>query len=523
MQLDGVVAIPEDVQQRYVDEGLWDDVVLRDGIEAWAARTPDRIALVDAGLSLSYAQLEASVASAVAVLRGRDLGPGTAVVVVAPLAAEGVIAYHALLRTGALVVMLDRRCGKADAAHAAEVPGVALVVTPEDLVEPLDLGALGVPVLTYPELLVVGEPDRGWSEPSPRAAAAVVFTSGTTSRPKGVVHSLNTLRSGARSMADAFELSEADVAFLSTPLASITGLVQTHLMLDRGGALVLEDRFSPPASLQRLRTHGATVLGGAPVIVEELFKQAASEGLETLPLRAMALGGTMIPKPVLELAIQRFGIAPVRMYGASEIPSATGTRPSDEGVARIGDDGAPARGTELRNDGEVPGEILVRGPMRFLGYLDPDDNRGVFAAEGWLRTGDLGDLTDGRLTVTGRLKEVIARKGLKISLAEVDEAARALPGVAEAAAYGIPDEETGERLVLAVHLDRPGVLAVDEVMPALLAGGLAKYKLPEQVVLWEGPLPRTESGKIQRRLIADDLTPRPTWRAARLQLDRVNP
>ena len=246
--------------------------------------------------------------------------------------------------------------------------------------------------MTFDELTIGGAVDREWVEPSPRSRAAVVFTSGTTNRPKGVVHSLNTVRSGARSLADAFELTADDVAFLSTPLASITGLVQTHLMLDRGGVLVLEDRFSPPASLARLRTHGATVLGGAPIIVEELFKQAAAENVAELPLRTMALGGTMIPRPVLELAIDRYGIVPVRVYGASEIPCATATRAADVGEIRISDDGAAAPGTELRTDGEVPGEILVRGPMRFLGYVDEEDNRGVFAPDGWFRTGDLGDV-----------------------------------------------------------------------------------------------------------------------------------
>lgn len=520
MQVDGVGAIPHDVQERYVAEGWWDDVLLRDGIEAWAAREPGRVSVADADGTLTYGELEGEVAVAVAALRARGVGQGNAVVLVAPLSVAGVVAYEAVLRTGALVVMLDRRCGRADAEHAVKLTGVRLVVSPVDLVAPLELSATGVAVLTLDELLAGVETDRTWTEPSPRQPAAVVFTSGTTSRPKGVLHSLNTLRSGARSLVDAFSLSEDDVAFLSTPLASITGLVQTHMTLDRGAALVLEDRFSPVESLARLRAHGATVLGGAPIIVEELFKQAAAEGLESLPLRAMALGGTMIPRPVLELAIERYGIAPVRVYGASEIPCATATRAADVGEIRISDDGAAASGTELRTDGEVPGEILIRGPMRFLGYLDAKDNEGVFAEEGWFRTGDLGDVSDGRLTVTGRLKEVVARKGLKISLAEVDEAARTLPGVKEAAAYGVPDPETGERLVLAVHVDDLDALDFETVIGRLQSGGLAKYKLPEQVVLWAGPLPRTESGKIQRRLVADDPAERPTLLAPRLRGQR---
>ena len=509
------VPIPEAVQQRYVADGLWDDVALRDGIEAWAARTPDRVALVDNAGTCGYAELAARVAGAVGGLRDRGIGPGKAALVLAPLDMPSVVAYAATVRTGATAVMLDRRVGRADVEHALTL-GVQLVVAPQALVEQFGLAAISVPLAT-PIELADGRVDRDWTEPDPRATAAVVFTSGTTSRPKGVLHSLNTLRSGARSMADAFDLTADDNAFLSTPLASITGLLQTHLMLDRGAGLILEDRFDPASSLERLRRHGATVIGGAPIIVEQLFRRADAEGLTSLPLRAMALGGTMIPRAVLEIAVERYGILPVRMYGASEIPSATGTLPTDQGIARISDDGAPARGVEVRVDDNGPGELLVRGPMRFLGYLDDDDNRSAFVAGGWFRTGDLGRVENGRLTVTGRLKDVVARKGMKISLAEIDEAVNALPGIEEATAYGRPDEETGERLVLAVRVRDPQSVAFGDIIGQLRTRGLATWKLPEQIVIWDDPLPRTESGKIQRQAVADDVRPRRTLYADRLQ------
>ena len=259
-------------------------------------------------------------------------------------------------------------------------------------------------------------PASGWEERDPSLPAAIVFTSGTTSRPKAVVHSLDTLRSGARNMADIVEMTDRDVAFLSTPLASITGLVQTHLTTERGAGLLLEDRFEAASSLARLRAEGATVLGGAPVIIEELFKQAQAEDLHDLPLRTMALGGAMIPREILELAVERYGIRPVRVYGSSEVPVSTGTLPTDEGEGRIADDGACARGTEVRILGDQPGELLLRGPMRMLGYLDEGDNAEAFTDGGWYRTGDLGRFEGGRLTVTGRLKEIVSRKGLKISL-----------------------------------------------------------------------------------------------------------
>ena len=225
----------------------------------------------------------------------------------------------------------------------------------------------------------------------------------------------------------------------------------------------------------------------------------------------------MIPREVLELAVDRYKITPVRIYGSSEVPCATGTLPGDVGEARVRDDGACFPGTEVRTDGEVPGELLVRGPMRFLGYLGAGHNDGAFTPDGWYRTGDLARLEDGRLTVTGRLTEVVARKGLKISLAELDAVAGSLAGVEEVAAYPVPDDETGERLALAIRVHDPDQVEFDQVIDQLLRAGLASWKLPEQIVVWESRLPRTASGKIQRRLVADDTGPRRTLLAPRLR------
>jgi len=170
---------------------------------------------------------------------------------------------------------------------------------------------------------------------------------------------------------------------------------------------------------------------------------------------------------------------------------------------------------------------MVRGPMRFLGYLDAEHNADAFAPGGWYRTGDLARFDGTRLTITGRIKEMVARKGLKISLLEVDDHAGRLPGVAEVAAYGVPDEQTGERLVLAVRFDYDGPTGgagsddpqagLDRLVGGLRAAGLATWKLPEQIVVWTQPMPRTATGKVARRLVAEDVTERPTALAARLR------
>lgn len=513
----GAVPMPAELRDGYVADRLWGDVGLRDAVEATARIAPDRVAVIDENATWSYGRLEAAIARAVAALMRHGVGRGTAVLVVAPLLAPSVVAYHAIVRTGGVAVMLDRRCGRTDVLHAVALADARAVVAPPALAAHLDLASLGLPLLSFDDLVDFPEESRDWPEPDADQPAAIVFTSGTTNRPKGVVHSLNTLRAGARNMANAMALVGDDVAFLSSPIASITGLMQAHVMLDRGATLVLEDHFDAVRSLDRLLAHGVTVLGGAPVILEQLLTQAQARDLPRLPLRVIALGGAMIPRPLLELAVTRYQITPVRIYGSSEVPCATATPASDEGEARIGDDGACPPGTQLRTDGDVPGELLVRGPMRCLGYLDAQDNRDAFAEGGWYRTGDLARIEHGRLTVTGRLKEIVSRKGLKISLAEIDEVAAGLPGVEEVAAFAVPDAETGERLAIAVYARQPDAIDFDHTVDHLLAAGLAKWKLPEQIVVWDAPLPRTATGKIQRRRLADDPGARRTLLAPRLR------
>ncbi|SKB06130.1 class I adenylate-forming enzyme family protein [Aeromicrobium choanae] len=512
-------ALPEQVQRSYLERGLWDERPLGSGLEDWAEREAGRVALVDAEGTWTYGELARRVSAAVRRLRGLGVGPGSVVLLVAPVSAPAVAAYLALLRTGALVVALDRKAGMSDVRHARDQHRISAALAPDGV--EIGLDDLGVPVLDLDSVVTDGAPAGSGPEPDPAAPAVALPTSGTTSRPKTVLHSIRTLRAGARNMAVTTAFAEHDAAFLSSPIASITGLMHVHLAIDRGGALVLEERFEPAASLDRVIRHGCTVLGGAPVIAEELLREAARRGLRDLPIRSVALGGAMIPRDLVETAMRDWGIVPSRVYGSSEVPVATHTLPEDRDESRLGDDGAPAEGTEIRISDE--GEVLVRGPMLFLGYADPADQVTAFTGDGWFRTGDLGTVHDGRLAVTGRLKEIVIRKGLKVSLPEIDAAARSLPDVEEVAAYAVPDPQTGERLALAVRPSPGRAPTLASVVEALRTDGLATRKLPEELVVWEEPLPRTATGKIQRarlaaggarryladRLLADDAPARP--------------
>jgi acyl-CoA synthetase (AMP-forming)/AMP-acid ligase II len=435
------------------------------------------------------------------------VGSGDGVVLVSGNTRHGVIAYHALLRVGAPLVALDRRCGAADLRIALEaVPGPRRVILPA--AEAARLSDELTAVEAMPLDLFGGHgtalPPAAWTEPDRDRTAVILFSSGTTSLPKGVLHSLNTLTAGAANMAYLTSADESTVCYLISPLTSSTGLMQAHLTADRHATLVLEDRFDPRQTLQRMNAAGATLLGGAPVIAERLLRAAEAVPGTEVSLRQVALGGSMLPRPLLELATDRFGIQVVRVYGSSEAPNFTGSLPTDDHETRLSDDGALMRGGEVRvGSAGHPQEGLLRGPSVFLGYLDAQHNAAAFE-DGWYRTGDQVEMHEGRLTVVGRLKEVVDRNGLKISLTETDTALLGLPGVLECASFAMPDPTTGERLAVAVHLADGAFLTLDVLISHLIDRGTARRKLPEQLVRWDGPLPRTASGKIVRsRLVME--------------------
>jgi acyl-CoA synthetase (AMP-forming)/AMP-acid ligase II len=491
----------------YVAQGYWNDRALSDGLEAAASLRPDAVGLIDNQRSLTWAELGRLVARAVSTLTELGVSPGDPVLLIAENSSAGVIAYHGLLRIGVRAVLLDRRCGMADVRAALDAILPKLVIIPAGERDRLGAELADCHLITL-EHFVAADPvsveGRDWPEPNRDEVAVILFTSGTTSRPKGVTHSLNTLTCGARNMALITEAGPDTVIFLVSPLTSITGVMQMHLAADQHATLVLEDHFDAETSLDRINEHEASLLGGAPVIVERLIKAADRRPGRRCALRTLALGGTMLPRPLLQHVMDDYGVKVARVYGSSEAPNASGSMPDDVRELRLTDDGALMPGTEIRvGSQEHPQEGLVRGPGVFLGYLNEADNGLAFEGD-WYRTGDLVEVSEGRLTVVGRLKEVVNRNGFKISLAEIDAAMFGMTGLEEAASFALPDAATGERLALAIVPSEGAVLGLEDVAAHLRSTGVATRRLPEELVIWDEPLPRTASGKIVRsRLVMD--------------------
>ncbi|HZP31541.1 MAG TPA: AMP-binding protein [Acidimicrobiia bacterium] len=508
--------------------GLWsrDPVdLVADAAQAHASRA----ALVDRSRSLTYDELDAAVDGAAAALEHAGARPGDAVFLLAGNDAASAVAIHGALRLGALVMVAPVGAGAAQvrdivamaspvlAAAPAGVPGAGSGTEPGSgpgVTRWLDIGSIGT-----------AEPERRVPRPrrDPDEPAMVIFTSGTTSRPKGVIHSLNTLLLATRNFVDATALAPDDNIFVISPLASVTGIMQAITVAPLVGAQVtIESHFDAAATLDLLVETDGTFFGGPDLLLGRVLAEAERRGIAAVPIRVVYIGGAMADRRTLERAEREFGITVLRAYGSSEAPLSTSSALGEPAHVRLADDGRPLAGVDVRIGSQHdPAECCIGGAHLFLGYVDPADDEHAFErdADGrdWFCTGDLAELHDGRLTITGRIKDVVIRNGMKIPISEVDGMVAALPAVVQCAGYGVTDPATGERLAIAVRC-RPGaVLTYDDMVAGLVAAGAAKWKIPEELVLWDDPLPENAAGKIVRDRLEPGGAARPRTVAPRLR------
>lgn len=503
----------EGLRSRYRAAGLWSDRPL-DVVRFTAERYPTRPALLTRDAELTYADLDERIDRATHALRDAGVDTATPVVVVAGNDIDSVVAVHAVIRVDAIVLLVPRSAGAAQVADVVARTGAEHGVAG-------DIGLTGEPALHS----VCGWIDisRASNTPTPtrpmRPAdepSFVLYTSGTTSRPKGVIHSLSTLAKASANYIAAAGLGADDRIFLISPLASVTGVLQALFIGPMLAApVVLEDRWDPAATCDLLLTSGATWYGGPDRLLDRLLDEAVAREQE-VPLRAVYLGGTMLDRRIVERVEDDFGTVVMRAYGSSEAPVSTSGLRAEPRAVRHADDGVALKDVEVRAGSVAdPGECCIRGPHTFLGYTDIDDDVNAFDGD-WFRTGDVAEVSENRVRVIGRLKDIVIRNGMKIPAAEVEEAVAGIRGVRECAAYSVADATTGERLAVAMVLEKGVELSLADVSAALVSAGLPKYKLPEELVLWNEPLPLNDNGKVQRNTLEARSQGRPRILADRL-------
>ncbi|MGW7360682.1 class I adenylate-forming enzyme family protein [Streptomyces sp. NPDC054802] len=471
---------------------LWELVARR------AALTPDRPVLLQGGRRLTFGELRDRSERTAAGLYAMGVRPGTVVAWQLPTRIETVLLTAALARIGAVQSPVipfyrDREVRfalrESKAAHFA-VPGEWRGFDFTAMAR--RAGARGV--FEAYDSLPDGDPSV---LPAPPASGTdvrwIYWTSGTTSDPKGVLHTDRSLIAGGSCLAHALRLSADDVGSIAFPFAHIGGPDYLVMLLLYGFPAVLFEKFALPDALAEYRRHGVTTAGGSTAFYAMfLAEQRKRPGRKLIPtLRLLAGGGAPKPPELHRAVVREMGVTLTHGYGMTEVPMITMGSPDDTDDDLVHTEGRPPAGMEIRI---TDGEIRLRGEAVCQGYLDPAATAAAFDADGFLRTGDLGHLTaDGHLVLTGRAKDVIIRKGENVSAKEIEDLLHAHPAVGDVAVVGLPDPERGER-VCAVVERAPGTAdpTLSDLTTYLRSVGLSPHKLPEQLELLDA-LPRNEA------------------------------
>ncbi|MBT1189671.1 cyclohexanecarboxylate-CoA ligase, partial [Streptomyces sp. CJ_13] len=332
----------------------------------------------------------------------------------------------------------------------------------------------------------------------------IYWTSGTTSDPKGVLHTDRSLIAGGSCLAHALRLGPADVGSMAFPFAHIAGPDYTVMLLLYGFPAVLFEKFAMPDALDGYRRHGVTVAGGSTAFYSMfLAEQRKAPETPLIPtLRLLAGGGAPKPPEIYHAVVRELGCQLTHGYGMTEVPMITMGDPRDTPENLATTEGRAPAGMSIRvtaPDGTplpagTDGEVRLRGEAVCRGYLDPGQNTGAFDPDGYLITGDLGHLTGtGHLVLTGRSKDVIIRKGENISAKEIEDLLHQLPGITDVAVIGLPDPARGERVCAVVEQPADAdPLTLERLTAHLRAQGLSPHKLPEQLELVDA-LPRNDA------------------------------
>ncbi len=518
-------------------QGFWRDETLLHQLARAVARSPDKTAIVacrsDIGTEtrLSYAQIDDLSNRLAAALHARGIGCGDVVSFQLPNWWEFSILHLACLKLGAISNPLMVIFRERELRFMLGLAGSKLLVVPvsfrgfdyagmaanlrEHLPKLAHVFVVGrdgadgfARLLEHPAPSTPFAPAHG---PRPDEVIQLLYTSGTTGEPKGVMHSSNTMLSNLEYFAERLGLGVDDVIHMPSPLAHQLGFMYGIVLpIMLGGTAILQDIFAAPEMARQIRDEAASFTMGATPFMNDLTEHVAATGQATPSLRVFVSAGAPIPRALVAKARQTLGAAIVSAWGMSENGAVTTTRLDDGEEKATTTDGGPLPGMELRilgADGDVlpagqEGQLQVRGCSNFVGYLkrpelNPND------PEGWFDTGDLARMdADGYIRIAGRSKDIIIRGGENIPVVEVEGLLFRHPAVAEVAIVGIPDARLGERACAFVRLREGASLSLAEVTAYLEGQRMARQYMPERLEIL-AELPRTPSGKIQKFKLRD--------------------
>ena len=477
-----------------------------------ARRTPDKVAVVEGDLRLTYRHLWEDARTYAAALAGHGLGPGDRVALVAPNVADFVRAYYGILALGGTVVPVPTLLNADEAAYLVRHSGARAVLHERGFAE-VARGAAehaGVPAWDVEGFGAGHAPVPTYATRPAEDPAVIFYTSGTTGRPKGAVLThLNLVMNSTVNAFDANPIRRDDVVMGCLPLFHTFGqTVSMNSTFRVGATLVLQPRFDAARAIKVMHEESATLFFGVPTMYVQLL-DAASRATALPDLRDCISGGASLPVAVLERFEKAFGTTVYEGYGLSETsPTASVNQPWFG--TRAGTVGHPIWGVEVEIADEAVddrvdllpagrlGEIVVRGHNVFAGYLDDPEATAQAVVDGWFRTGDIGTKdADGFITIVDRKKDLIIRGGFNVYPREVEEVLMRHPGIAQVAVIGIPDDEKGEE-VCAVVIAHPDTDLHAEALVEWSREQLGRHKYPRRVEVVQA-LPMGPSHKVLKR------------------------
>ncbi len=494
-----------------------------------AGRTPEAPAIRLGGVELSYGELDERSARLATLLSERGFEPGDRVGVMLPNVPEFPVAYYGVLRAGGVVVPMNVLLKRREIAFYLEDSGAKLLlawhgfldearqgaadagaelveVDPEAFAAMLAGVASGAP---YPPIKGEKRTGTGLADTAEDDTAVILYTSGTTGKPKGAeLTHLNLFRNADVSSRTTCEIAGGDVVLGALPLFHSFGqTVGMNASLKVGACLTLVPKFDPGEALATMQRDGVTHFYGVPTMFGALLHHPERERFDTSQLRTCITGGASMPVEVLRGFEDAFGAVVLEGYGLSETsPVACSNHPDRE--RKPGSIGTPIEGVEMKvvdeSDQEVAqgevGEIVIRGHNIMKGYWQRPDATGEAMRGGWFHSGDMARTDeDGYFYIVDRKKDLIIRGGYNVYPREVEEVLYEHPKIREAAVVGVPHDEWGEEIGAAVVLHEGEELAPEEVS-AYVKERIAAYKYP-RVVWFVDDLPKGPTGKILKREI----------------------
>ena len=539
LPLEGFIGPNVEDEKYYIANGWWRNITFGDVLDESAEKYPDKEAYTDNNLRLTYTQLRETIDSLAVNLAGLGIEKGDCVLLQLPNWSEFLFSFYALQKVGATAVLMLPRHGFREINHFSRLTKAKAWILPEiyhntDYLPVIDKILKSNPTIKH-LIIARGKENRTYvsfdkllnrtaptqahqipeNRPKPSDVAFIMPTGGTTGLPKAVPRTHNSAICDAWFRTEAREQGNDDICLLSVPLEHNLGLAAMNGTILTGGKLVFLDSTKPEDFCKTVQEEKITCTPLVPTLLTRLVDFSGLAEYDLHSLRALYVGGAKTPPDVIRNVQNRMGNVYICAFGMSEGTGCT-TRLNDDPdiiLSSVGKPCCPHDDYRIIDDegkdlpGNTEGELVVKGPSIFFGYLDnPEENKRAFTKDGYFITGDRASIDEnGYFRITGRSKDLIIRGGENISPVDIEEMIRNHPQVEDVAVIGIPDDEFGERVCACVKTKGSIAISLSDITKFLKEQNASVLQLPERVELID-EIPLTNIGKPDKKVLKEIYT-----------------